>query len=112
MEQYIGVADYVVFGLMLVTSAAIGFFYAVKDRNRGTMDNFHRANKKINPVAVSVSMSVTIVSALSIIGVAAEVYTYGTMIAWELIGILLGTSTAAHLFLPIFYNMDNISIFE
>ena len=110
--QYIGVADYVVFSLMLVMSAAIGFFYAVKDRNRGNMDNFHRANKKINPVAVSVSMSVTIVSALTIIGVAAEVYTYGTMIAWELVGILLGTSTAAHLFLPIFYNMDKISIFE
>ena len=110
--QYIGVADYVVFSLMLVMSAAIGFFYAYKDRKRSDMDNFHRGNRKINPVAVSVSLSVTIISALSIIGVAAEVYTYGTMIVWELVGMLLGTVIGAQVFLPIFYNMDKISIFE
>ena len=112
MDQYIGVADYVVFSSMLVISVAIGFFYAYKDRRRGDMENYHLGNKKNNPVAVSVSISVTIISALSIIGVAAEVYTYGTMIVWELVGMFLGTAMGAHVFHPIFYNMDKIGMFE
>ena len=34
------IADYVVFALMLLVSAAIGFFYAFKDRKKKNTDDF------------------------------------------------------------------------
>ena len=110
--QYIGVADYVVFCSMLVISSAIGFFYAYKDRKRNDMENFHRGNKKINPVAVSLPLTVTVISALAIIGITAEVYSFGTMISWEVVGMLVGTAGGAHIFIPFFYKMDKITVFD
>ena len=111
-NTYIGAADYVVFGLMLAISASIGFFYAYKDRKRNDMENFHHGNKKANPVAVSLSLSVTVITALTMIGTPAEVYTFGTMISWQAVAILFATAFAAHFFLPIFYRMDKISLFQ
>lgn len=111
-DQEISAADYVVFALMLAMSASTGFFYAYKDRNGNNMDNFHLGKRKANPLAVSLSLSVTIISALTIIGIPAEVYTYGTMILWEAAGQLFATAFGAHVFLPIFYNMQKISVFE
>lgn len=105
-------ADYAVFVATLALSAATGFFYAYKDRKESSMDNFHRGKRRANPLAVSLSLSVTIVSALTIMGIPAEVYTYGTMIAWELVGQLIATAFAAHVFLPVFYNMNKISVYE
>jgi len=111
-DEHIGWADYLVFGITLAMSAAIGFFYAYKDRKCNDMDTFHRGGKKANPLAVSLSLSVTIISALTIIGLPAEVYTYGTMILWEAVGMFIATIVAAHVFLPTFYTMDKISTFE
>ena len=109
---FISSVDYIVFSVTLVLSTAVGFFYAYRDRKRNDIENFHRGNKKINPVAVSVSLSLSILPALTIISVAAEVYTYGTMIIWQVVGLLLGTAAGAHFFLPVFYQMNKISIFE
>lgn len=111
-KQFIGAVDYVVFALMLAFSAAIGFFYAYKDRHDNNMDNYHRGRRNVNPFAATLSLSVTIISATSIIGLGAEVYTYGTMILWEVVGMLVATGIAAHVYLPIFYKMDKISVFE
>lgn len=104
-------ADYIVFAAMLLLSASTGFFYAWKDRKENNMDNYHRGKRKASPLAVSLSLSVTIVSALAILS-SSEIYTYGTMIAWQVIGMLVGTVFSAYVLLPIFYNMDKISVFE
>jgi len=105
--------DYVVFAMMFVFSAGAGFFAVFQDRRKkNTMENFHRASRKAHPIAVAMSLSVTIYSGLTIIGIPAEVYTNGTMASWMALGMLGAVAGTAHIFLPIFYNMNKISTFE
>lgn len=40
-------ADYLVFGLMLILSAFIGIFYALKDRSKNTTDEFLLGGRKL-----------------------------------------------------------------
>lgn len=108
----ISAVDYIVFAVIILMSASTGFFYAWKDRKERNMDNFHRGKRKANPVAVALSLSVTIISAITVLSLASEVYTYGTMIAWQISGILIATVFSAYVLLPVFYNMNTISVFQ
>lgn len=40
-------ADYIVFGMMLLLSALIGFYYAYKDRSKNTTDEFLLGGRKL-----------------------------------------------------------------
>ncbi len=67
-KNQFSVGDYVVFGLMLVISAAIGFYFAWKDRRKQNTTEFLLGNRtlQIFPVAMSILASFT--SAVSILG--------------------------------------------
>ncbi|KAL4236592.1 hypothetical protein ACF0H5_004977 [Mactra antiquata] len=110
-ERVFGVLDIILFVLLFIGSAAIGFYYAYKDRKKGNVENFHRGGRKMHPIPVSLSLSATCLSALTILGNPSEVYTYGTMYLWLIFAQLVGTAVAAHGFLPVFYYMKNISCF-
>lgn len=45
--------DYVLFSLLFLASAAIGFYHAYKDRNSTDVDDFHLGGRAMHPVPVS-----------------------------------------------------------
>ena len=49
-------ADYVVFGGMLLVSTLIGVFFGIKDRVRSGAENFFTAEGKMGVVPVALSM--------------------------------------------------------
>lgn len=107
-----GVVDYVIFGLLLLFSSCVGFFYAYRDRRNITMETYHLGNKDIAVLPVSVSLSVTILGAQTLLGLPAEVYSFGTMIFWTLLSMFLAMVIAAFTIVHVLYNLGKKAYFS
>ncbi|XP_076458281.1 sodium-coupled monocarboxylate transporter 1-like [Babylonia areolata] len=110
--QRFGTVDYVMFVLTLLVSAGIGVFYAIYDRKRNTTKDFLLGGKSMNVFPVAMSLSVTFMSALTLLGNPAEMYNYNTMFWWLIIAFCFAITGAAYLFIPFFYNLQVTSTFE
>lgn len=66
-------ADYVVFALMLVVSAAVGIYYAWVDRSRRNPGNFLTGGRKLTALPVSLSLTASFMSAITVLSFPAEV---------------------------------------
>ncbi|XP_012935607.1 sodium-coupled monocarboxylate transporter 1 [Aplysia californica] len=104
--------DYVLFAAILVISAGIGFFHAWRDRNKKSLKDFLLAGKNMGPIPVGLSLLASFMSAITLLGTPAEMYNY-TMIYWWIgLGYFLVIAGAAHLYIPIFYNLKVTSAYE
>ncbi|KAL8561649.1 hypothetical protein ACOMHN_001381 [Nucella lapillus] len=107
-----GTVDYVMFVLTLLVSAGIGIFYAIWDRKKNTTKDFLLGGKSMNVFPVAMSLTVTFMSALTLLGNPAEMYNYNTMFWWLIVSFLFAITGAAYLFIPFFYNLQVTSTFE
>lgn len=105
-------ADYAVFGCTLAISAGIGVFYAIKDRNKNTTDEYLLGGRSMHPFPVAMSLLSSFISAITILGTPAEVYVYSTMYWWISVAFIITALGAAHIFIPVFYNLGITSVFE
>lgn len=108
----LGNVDYILFSLLFVFSAAIGFYHAYKDRHQTSADSFHLSGRKMHPIPVSMSLTATFMSALTLLGNPTEIYTNGTMFYWIVAAMFIATISTNYLFLPVFYNLGKTSCFE
>lgn len=63
-------------------------------------------------VPVAFSLSVSFMSAITVLGTPAEVYTSGTMYWWILLSLLFVAIITGEMFLPIFYDLGLTSTYE
>ncbi len=107
-------ADYLVLGLSLLMSCAVGIYYAIMDRRkkRNTTEHFLMAGRKMSVLPVSISMFVSWLSAISFLSDPVELYYYGIMYWVVGIGYALGPLVAAHFIAPVFHNMKVVSVNE
>ncbi|XP_059613629.1 sodium-coupled monocarboxylate transporter 2-like [Phlebotomus argentipes] len=105
--------DYSFFVVVFFVSGAIGLYYAFKARKTAsTIEDFLLGGRNMSIFPVIASLIATSVSGSSIVGLAAEVYTYGThtwMFAPALFVIPLVVPT---IFLPIFAELKLTSSFK
>ena len=104
--------DWLVFALMLAISAGIGIFYAIADRKRKTTGEFLMGGRNMQLIPVALSILVSFMSAILILGTPAEMYTKGTQYFLYIIGIMLAVVLAAQLFVPLLYPLKLTSSFE
>ncbi|XP_076063705.1 sodium-coupled monocarboxylate transporter 1-like [Oratosquilla oratoria] len=107
----LGTLDIVLFSISLLLSAAIGIYHSIKGA-RATPDEYMLGNKNLSPLPLAMSLTVGSISALTILGNAGEVYAYGTQIWVMDIGLVAGIIVVAKFFVPIFYSMDVLSMFQ
>ena len=100
------------FGCTLAVSAAIGLFYAIKDRKKNTTEEYLLAGRGMHPFPVAMSLLSSFISAITILGTPAEVYVYSTMYWWIAVAFLITALGAGQIFIPIFYNLGITSVFE
>ena len=105
-------ADYVVFALTLLLSAAIGVFYAIKDRKKNSSEEYLLAGRDMHPFLVAMSLLSSFISAITILGTPAEVYVYSTMYWWISVAFIFTALMAANIYIPIFYNLGITSVFQ
>nr|KAG5709838.1 hypothetical protein BaRGS_032662 [Batillaria attramentaria] len=106
------VGDYVIFSLVLVVSALVGPYYAYKDRRSLDTKIFMLGGKQMHVFPVAMSLTVTLMSALTLLGTPVEVYIYDTMYLWVVLGMAWAVAGAAHVFIPFFYRLQVTTVFE
>lgn len=104
--------DWVLFAGMLVISAGIGIFYALRSGTQKTTNDYLMGGRDMQMLPVAISILVSFMSAILILGTPAEMYTAGTEYYVYLIGICLAIILAAQLFVPLLYPLKLTSSFE
>ncbi|XP_076359006.1 sodium-coupled monocarboxylate transporter 1-like [Tachypleus tridentatus] len=107
-----GIPDYVVFAGMLTVSASIGIYYACSGSKQSTTKEFLMGDRSMSVFPVSMSVLASFMSAITLLGTPAEVYQYGTQYWMIIISYFFVIPLAAHLYLPVFYNLGLTSAYE
>ncbi|NWJ06046.1 SC5A6 protein, partial [Crypturellus undulatus] len=107
-----GTADYIIFALLLVLSAAIGLFYALSGGRQRTVREFLLADRSMGCLPVALSLLASFQSAVAILGAPAEIYRFGTQYWFLGCSYFLGLLIPAHIFIPIFYRLQLTSAYE
>jgi len=94
--------DYVVFAVLLAFSSAIGIYYGCKTKRRTTKD-YLIAGGDMHWFPISLSLLASFFSAVGMLGIPSEVYTYGFGYLFHLIGMWTMMLLAAKVYAPIFY---------
>lgn len=105
-------ADYGVFACTLILSAAIGLYYAIKDRKKNTTDEYLFAGRDMNPIPVSMSLIASFVSAIAVLGTPAEVFVHSTMVSYLAVGFIITGLGAGQIFIPTFYKLGVTTVFQ
>ncbi|XP_025114826.1 sodium-dependent multivitamin transporter-like [Pomacea canaliculata] len=104
-------ADYLVFSAVLVTSGVIGLYAAVRHR-RATARQLLTGNKKLHVLPVTLSLAVSFISAVTILGVPTEAY-FNSAEYW-LVGIsyVPAQLLTCLFFMPVFYSLELTSAYQ
>ena len=68
---------------------AIGIFIAVRGNKKKTKEEYLLGGRHMTAIPVCLSLFATFQSAISLLGVPTEVYTYGTMMVYSQLGLIL-----------------------
>uniref|UniRef100_A0A1B6D5H5 Sodium/solute symporter n=1 Tax=Clastoptera arizonana TaxID=38151 RepID=A0A1B6D5H5_9HEMI len=103
--------EYSVFGSMLGLSALIGFYFGcLKEQN--TVSEYMWGGKKMGVFPVTMSLVASHVSGILILGVPAEIYTYGTQYVASLFPIVFCCIFSLTTVVPVFYKLQLQSPYE
>ncbi|XP_045470398.1 sodium-coupled monocarboxylate transporter 2-like [Harmonia axyridis] len=113
IDRYFDAFDYIVFAIMLLVSALIGVYFAFFAKvKQNTTSEYLMGGKTMGIFPISMSMIASYISGISILGIPAEMYTYGTQF-WMIIASEGFVSlTMAVAYLPVFYKLQITSSYE
>uniref|UniRef100_A0A665TLK3 Solute carrier family 5 member 8 n=1 Tax=Echeneis naucrates TaxID=173247 RepID=A0A665TLK3_ECHNA len=105
-------ADYVVFALMLMVSAAVGVYFAWTGRGQRTSGDFLMGGRRLTALPVSLSLTASFMSAITVLSNPAEVYRYGASIGFYGFSYIITILVTSEVFLPVFYRLAVTSTYE
>lgn len=111
-ENKFQLADYIIFGVMLLISVGIGVFYACAGGKQQTNREFLMADRSMRSLPVALSVLAIFFSASTLLGTPAEVYVYGIQYWISVFGAILAPLTGAFLFGPMFFKLKIVSVYE
>ncbi|XP_031830052.1 putative sodium-dependent multivitamin transporter [Nomia melanderi] len=104
--------DYLVIAATLIISIGIGIYYRFSGGRQKTMEEYFVAGRSMSIIPVGVALVVSFMSAITLLGVSAENYTYGTQFVVINISYLIGTPIVCYGFLPVFFKLQATSAYE
>ncbi|CAL8148090.1 unnamed protein product [Orchesella dallaii] len=112
LSDLFGWPEYLVFAGMLCISAGIGLFYGCTGNKQKTTSEFLMGNRSLGVFPIASSLIASFISAITLLGTPAEVYSKGTM--YWVIGIsyIFVTAAAAFIYLPVFFDLQLTSAYE
>ena len=102
--------DYLVFGLLLTSSSLIGVYFWLKSLNNTTNDEYLTGSRRLSMFPVCMSLVASFLSTNTLLGLPAEVYQLGTQISVHIISFTIAVVLSAHLFMPIYYRLNILSV--
>jgi Na+/proline symporter len=106
------VVDYAIFVLVLLVSIGIGLYHACSGGKQRTTKEFFLANRQMKTLPVALSILVSFISGILVLGTPAEMYTRGTQLFMRTFGYCLACWISSLLFVPLFFNLKVTSSFE
>ena len=108
LQNQFSVADYCVFGATMLISSFIGIYFAYGGKQSSTTE-YLMAGRNMHWFPVFVSLLVSYLSAITLLGVPSEIYTYGVQYVVLCFSYFLLIGAGAIIFLPIFYRLQVVS---
>lgn len=109
---YLEAADYVVLAVFLLISASIGLFHALQGNGQRTAKEYLLADRQMHPIPVTISVVVSVLSAVTFLGTPAEVYIHGPQYWVALLAKVFPMFIIPFSFVPVFYKLQVTSIYE
>ncbi|XP_070575636.1 sodium-dependent multivitamin transporter-like [Ptychodera flava] len=107
-----GVVDYVLFSFMLGVSLVTGIYHGVKSGQRTGTAEFLVADKSLHFLPVAMSLLVSFVSALTLLGLPAEIFVYDISYTFSTLSYLWLLPAVTFLCVPVFHGLNLISAYE
>lgn len=104
--------DYVVLALVLIISAAIGIYYRMTGGKQKTTKEYLLADRSMSVLPIAFSLMASFMSAVTLLGVSMENYSFGTQFVVINFAYLLATPIVTRIILPVFYNLQTASVYE
>ncbi len=104
--------DYILFSGILLLSTGMGLWAAYTGRHQKTAQQFLVGNRDFNPIPVTISIFMSFASAITVLGMTAEMYLYGLQFVLNVVGLVLSNIYCALVFVPFFYDLKMTSTFE
>jgi len=82
------------------------------EANKKTDREFLMADRGASVIPVAFSLMASFMSAITLLGVTMENYTFGTQFVVINISYLISTPVAAYIFLPVFYKLQSASVYK
>ena len=98
-------------GAFLLVSLGIGAYYGLVQK-QNTTEEYLFGNRQMSLLPVALSMLVTYQSAISVVGLPAEIYMYNTMLLWANIGISIANMVQYFMIVPLMYPLRLTSAYE
>lgn len=105
-------ADYAIFAAVLTVSLAIGLYHACTGGKQRTTKEYLMANRQMKTLPVALSILVSFVSGILVLGTPAEMYTRGTQLFMRTVGYCIACVLSSLLFVPLFFSLKVTSSFE
>ena len=105
-------ADITIFLASLSVSIGIGVYHAATGGKQRTTREYLMADHQLRTLPASLSMLVSFVSAILVLGTPAEMYTRGTQLLLKTVGYCVACFVSSLLFVPLFYSIKVNSSFE
>lgn len=105
--------DYLIFVTTIVGSLAIGVYHAVRKRkDDNTVSDYLVASRKLHPFPVAVSLTVSYISSIAVLGNSSEMHYYGATYAFYIVGHTFGIVLGLVTGVPLFHSLKLTSINE
>ncbi|XP_059148637.1 sodium-coupled monocarboxylate transporter 2-like [Physella acuta] len=112
VETSIQMADYVVCVVVLLIPMAIGILFAVKDAKKATREEYLFGGRRMSVVPVALSLFVTFISAIALMGNPADIYSYSVMVITLYGGYSISYVISLFAIVPLFYSLQLTSIYQ
>jgi len=113
MKQFeLSTLDYMICLFCLIASLSIGVYIALLGRKQKSLLEYLLAGRTMSSLPSSLSLLVTIMSAITVMGVPASVFLHGTSYWMFAFSYFIFIPILAHFFVPVFYDLGISSVFE
>jgi Na+/proline symporter len=103
--------DYVILAAFLGISLGIGVYHSLTGGKQRTTQEFIMANRKLGIIPTALSLFVSFKSAIMILGLTSEMYTFGIQyMIWGCVASAVSILIAERLFVPWLYPLKLVSI--
>ncbi|XP_054261819.1 sodium-coupled monocarboxylate transporter 1-like isoform X3 [Macrosteles quadrilineatus] len=112
-ERLFDWVDYTVFGAMLVLSVLIGVYFAIlaKDKQASSAE-YLMGGRTMGIFPISMSLIASYISGISLLGIPAEMYVYGTQYWAIVFSDCFVSVTMIYVYLPVFFKLKITSSYE